>query len=105
MGCCSSTGSEAPLNNNPNSTSTSAATSTGANAASKQKGKEDKIELAFKAKRANVFTEGVDLESREAFVQKRIPKNAQQTKLICKSNMNPRNSQKTTTYFYLLFES
>ena len=91
MGCCSSTGSEAPLNSSPNSASNTAAAANNANSAAKAKGKEDKIELAFKAKRANVFTEGVDLESRAAFVQKRIPKNPQQTKVISKFS-----------YFYLI---
>lgn len=76
MGCCaSSTTSETPINNTPSSSHPNA---------SKAR-KEDKIELAFKAKRANVFTQGVDLE-RQAYVQKKIPKNEHQSATICKSS-------------------
>jgi hypothetical protein len=77
MGCCaSSTSSETAINNNPNSSSTTQAKKAG--------GKEDKIELAFKAKRANVFTQGVDLE-RPAFNIKRTQKSESVSKIICKS--------------------
>jgi len=75
MGCCTSTDSSAPLN-------TKAASHTSPNNANTAK-KEDKIELAFKVKRANIFTEGVDL-GREAFVQKRIAKSEKQLKVISK---------------------
>jgi hypothetical protein len=71
MGCCLSSGNAA----NP----------TGNTSAGDKKGKEDKIELAFKAKRANVFTEGVDF-GRKAFSLKTVPKNAKQTQTICKQN-------------------
>ena len=74
MGCCTSTDSSAPLN--AKSPTSSTAKDIGAK-------KEDKIELAFKVKRANIFTEGVDL-GREAFVQKRIPKNEKMMKVISK---------------------
>ena len=47
--------------------------------------KEDKIELAFKAKRANIFTEGVDF-SREAFSQKNVQKTDKQKHLISMNN-------------------
>ena len=74
MGCCTSTDSSAPLNvkNSSNSIIKESAAK-----------KEDKIELAFKVKRANIFTEGVDL-GREAFVQKRIPKSEKMQKQIRK---------------------
>ena len=74
MGCCSSTDSSVPLTKNASSTAVSKG---------KETKKEDKVELAFKVKRANIFTEGVDL-GREAFVQKRIPKTEKMQKLICK---------------------
>jgi hypothetical protein len=64
------------LNTAPNSTNPIVA----------KKGKEDKIELAFKAKRANIFTQGVDLE-RQAFSIRHTQKNEQHTKLICKFNI------------------
>lgn len=73
MGCCSSSGSETPLNRPAQNSSTGGAAK-----------KEDKIELAFKAKRANVFTEGIDFE-RRAFSIKRVPKNAKQTQQIRKN--------------------
>jgi len=73
MGCCTSTDSSAPLNTKTPSHSSLKNGSTAK--------KEDKIELAFKVKRANIFTEGVDL-GREAYVQKRIPKTEKQLKII-----------------------
>lgn len=76
MGCCTSTDSSAPLNTKAPSHSS---LKNGGTAK-----KEDKIELAFKVKRANIFTEGVDL-GREAYVQKRIPKTEKQLKIISKS--------------------
>lgn len=45
--------------------------------------KEGKVELAFRAKRANIFTEAVDL-GRQAYVEKKIPKSAKQASKICK---------------------
>ncbi len=83
MGCCSSTSSESPINNNPSSTSNNGAAGANNAGGKQQKGKEDKIELAFKAKRANIFTEGVDL-NRNAFVKRAIPKTPAQAKTICK---------------------
>jgi hypothetical protein len=74
MGCCTSTDSSVPLN------AKSQASTTAKDTATK---KEDKIELAFKVKRANIFTEGVDL-GREAYIQKRIPKSEKQMKVISK---------------------
>ena len=69
-------GLAAPLNSgNANSNANN-----GQSKASGQK-KEDKIELAFKVKRANIFTEGVDL-GRSAYVEKKVPKTAKQTKTI-----------------------
>ncbi len=80
MGCCSSNGSQAPLNSgNANSNANNRQSKAGG-----QK-KEDKIELAFKVKRANIFTESVDL-GRQAYVEKKIPKSAKQTKAICETN-------------------
>eukprot|EP01038_Epipyxis_sp_PR26KG_P006283 gene6283-8651_t len=74
MGCCaSSSSSDTPLNNkNPSSTN---------DRATPKKAQEEKIDIAFKAKRANVFTEGIDFE-REAFTQKKIEKNPKQIKII-----------------------
>jgi len=70
--CCSSVASDSkqPLKRNDKSQSI----------INSQK-KEDKIELAFKAKRANIFTEGVDF-SREAFSQKKVHKTDKQKHLI-----------------------
>lgn len=82
MGCCGSSGSQntdTPLNNNASSNAA------GKKASVAGKNAENKVELAFKTKRANIFTEGVDLtEGRQAFVQKRIPKSEKQSKAICK---------------------
>ncbi len=58
-----------------------------------KKAMEDRIELAFKAKRANVFAanaldQGGDDEEiapRSAFVEKVVPKTSKQNKIICKS--------------------
>lgn len=79
MGCCSSSGSSAPLNpGNSNSVD--------ANKPAKSQSivkKEGKVELAFRAKRANIFTEAVDL-GRQAYVEKKIPKSAKQASKICK---------------------
>lgn len=95
MGCCQSTAEDSrPITAGNNRAS-----------AAVRKGKEDKIELAFKAKRANVFTEGVDL-GRNAFSIKRLPKNAKQTQLICKSFPTVFNIYSMTlfyTYILLLF--
>eukprot|EP01031_Cornospumella_fuschlensis_P032489 gene32489-39281_t len=75
MGCCtSSTRSDNhPLTSN-------AAEGGGAAAVVKSK-KEEKIELAFKAKRANVFNHGVDF-GRDAFVFRKIPKSVDEMRLI-----------------------
>lgn len=55
------------------------------NRSAARKGGEDKIELAFRAKRANIFTQGVDLgqEARDSRAQKRVPKSPQQAAKIC----------------------
>lgn len=90
MGCCTSTDSSAPLN------AKSQTSSTGRETSAK---KEDKIELAFKVKRANIFTEGVDL-GREAFVQKRIPKTEKQMKVISKFYIFQMMSTATTNFFF-----
>jgi hypothetical protein len=76
MGCCQSTnGSDAAINSAPNSSNPPPPPR-------KAGGKEDKIELAFKAKRANIFTVGVDLE-RPAFTITKTRKTEPHTKLIC----------------------
>jgi hypothetical protein len=76
MGCCQSTsGSDAAINSAPNSSNPPPPPR-------KAGGKEDKIELAFKAKRANIFTVGVDLE-RPAFTISKTRKSEPHTKLIC----------------------
>lgn len=91
MGCCTSTDSSAPLNTNKGNSGSSAAKDSGAK-------KEDKIELAFKVKRANIFTEGVDL-GREAYVQKRIPKTEKMMKIISKRDRNLHAHTQLTTRF------
>ena len=58
------------------------------NRRSKGKGGEDKIELAFRAKRANVFTVGVEVGAQDSIIQKRIAKSAKQSSLIRKSYLN-----------------
>lgn len=78
MGCCQSKDSQLPLNKD------AVSSSSGAKGAGKNQ--EEKIELAFRAKRANIFTEGVDFESRDAFVHKRIAKTAKQSTIISKSH-------------------
>lgn len=72
MGCCSSTESLLDKSDKKNNLGTK---------------KEDKIELAFKVKRANIFTEGVDF-GRDAFCVKKIPKTEKQSKLISNSIYN-----------------
>ncbi len=60
-----------------------------------KKALEDRIELAFKAKRANVFAAnaldqsiGDDEDApRSAFVEKIIPKSSKQNKVICKTGI------------------
>lgn len=93
MGCCTSTDSSAPLNakrTTNNAPSDSAAK------------KEDKIELAFKVKRANIFTEGVDL-GREAYVQKRIPKTEKMMKVISKwSGRAPSSHMRIIEIFFII---
>ena len=73
MGCCSST--ESLLSNRNDKKNNQGAK------------KEDKIELAFKVKRANIFTEGVDF-GRDAFCVKKIPKTEKQSKLISNNIYN-----------------
>ena len=76
--CCSSnesTTSESPMNNQSSSSA---------------KKLEDRVELAFKAKRANVYSENMleteeeQFEERKAFIEKAIPKSAKQSKTISK---------------------
>jgi hypothetical protein len=75
MGCCASKESTTLLNDSHGNSSK-------ARPSTVKKGKEDKIELAFKAKRANVYTIGVDLQ-RDGYSLKNIAKNANQIKTIC----------------------
>ena len=72
MGCCSSD-LKATTSNSPGTGSGSQADGGAA--------KEDKIELLFKAKRANVFSEGIT-ESSNGFSPKKIPKSAKQSATI-----------------------
>jgi hypothetical protein len=76
MGCCTSTDSNAQAHVDANKVTTNAPSS------ALKKG-EDKIELAFKAKRANVFVHGIDLQN-DVFVLRNIPKPANQVKTISK---------------------
>ncbi len=58
------------------------------NPAHKPAGKEDKIELAFKAKRANVFAENLSSGSKNLDLKK-VPKTPNQVKIIRKSLLSP----------------
>ncbi len=83
MGSCCSKGEPLVSNAAPVASSTSSVNQT--NAAGKGKAattKEDQIALAFKAKRANVFTESVDVNSRRAFSAKNIHKTPRQEQII-----------------------
>lgn len=100
MGCCLSSGAE---ESRPITAGSSASAPSGSTTANR-KGKEDKIELAFKAKRANIFTEGVDF-GRNAFSIKKVNKNAKQTQLIRKFTelkFFPPITMLTCQYFDLL---
>jgi hypothetical protein len=72
MGCCNS--KDEPLNTRGSANLTVKDINTK---------KEDKVELAFRVKRANIFTEGVDDYGRETYIQKKIPKSEKQQKIIC----------------------
>lgn len=78
MGCCTS--SAAASSNTAASGNAATTTSATKNVA----GKEDKIELAFKAKRANVFAEGMDDDLRRTYMPKKIAKNQKQAQTIRK---------------------
>jgi hypothetical protein len=97
MGCCSSqpdTSSSRNLvqnptaSNGPSTTSTTASKAAGTSASSPggaaASAKETQIALAFKAKRANVFTASVDTDTRRAFSAKNIPKTPKQELAIRK---------------------
>lgn len=80
MGCCTSVdNSSSSLVKNPAATGShnSGASNPGVTVA-----KEDQIALAFKAKRANVFSESVETDTRRAFAAKNIPKSPKQELLI-----------------------
>lgn len=81
MGCCqSSARSDAnPLAANAAEQHSSGSASQTSSPVKSQR--EEKIELAFRAKRANVFNHGLDLQ-RETFVFKQVPKTAQQMKML-----------------------
>ena len=75
MGCCASSETGAAQNNASNGNTAKKPTTLA----------EKKVELAFRTKRANIFTEGMTMdEDRDAFVQKRIAKSEQQQKIISK---------------------
>ena len=83
MGCCSST----PADQTSAQSSSPDKTVTTQNPNSrpmsvKRNGKEDTIELVFKAKRANVFAQGLDDSNRKTYKAKRIPKTAKQAQTI-----------------------
>lgn len=89
MGCCNSNpvneqSSQRALVNNPsasNNNTKGSSTSAGGGPAAPGS-KESQIALAFKAKRANVFTASVDVDVRRAFSAKNIPKTPKQEMLI-----------------------
>eukprot|EP00981_Chlorochromonas_danica_P007486 scaffold1755_cov258-Ochromonas_danica.AAC.8 len=91
MGCCqSSTRSDAnPLASNAaeqhHSGGSGGNTSQGSSPVKSQR--EEKIELAFRAKRANVFNHGLDLQ-RETFIFKQVPKTAQQMKMLGEGSLS-----------------
>jgi hypothetical protein len=78
MGCCQSSDVE-KSKSSVNLVKNPAASSNSPKASG---GKEDQIALAFKAKRANVFTQSVDIDTRRAFSAKNIPKTPKQETLI-----------------------
>jgi hypothetical protein len=83
MGCCQSTECSSPLNPGLNSSNALAS-----NLHKGKKAHEEKIELAFKAKRANIYTVGIDIErERDTFVQKRVFKTPKQAKTISQFNL------------------
>lgn len=99
MGCCSSqpdssTSSNRNLVSNPSASSpapaaaskpAAPASSGGSSGPAAASAKETQIALAFKAKRANVFTASVDTDTRRAFAAKNIPKTPKQELAISKS--------------------
>ncbi len=102
MGCCASSQEQKPLNpggtsSSSSSSSSSPAATTAAATSSKSstdaavrsvsKTREDQIALALKSKRANVFTESVDADSRRAFAAKNIPKTPAQEQIISTSSL------------------
>jgi len=81
MGCCSSSTSLSDQPN-PNSTNNPNSRQVTRQASNKKGAKEDTIEIAFKAKRANVFSEGIADNDRTTFKAKKIGKTAAQEKSI-----------------------
>ena len=80
MGCCpSSTGSDTPLTQGTQSNNASLNHIELAEQRKSNKKADDKVELAFKVKRANVFNNAVDLSKTSL---KKIPKSHKQIKLI-----------------------
>lgn len=81
MGCCQSTDAAGTISNAPTSTANPAAQGASGKPAGTT-AKEDQIALAFKAKRANVFSESVDVDTRRAFSARNIPKTPKQEQII-----------------------
>lgn len=97
MGCCQ-TKSDAPNPSAAGKKSGAAATTTSSNTSSKPSSgaaggaaspgsdvlRETQVQLAFKAKRANVFTQSVETEDRRSFIPPSISKTAKQESTIRK---------------------
>lgn len=82
MGCCaSSTSSQENLTTGKPSSSSRTIER---QPSRRGNGVEDTIELAFKAKRANVFAEGIDTDARSTYKAKKITKSAEQIQKIRK---------------------
>lgn len=92
MGCCaskdeSSTPAKDPTSSsgnasNPVTSKAGGATTKSKSAADSSSVKEEQIQLAFKAKRANLFAQSADSNVRREFTAQNIPKTPQQTQII-----------------------
>jgi hypothetical protein len=72
----------------------------GNNKKDKKNGKEEHIEQIFKAKRANVFSEGIDDNERSTYRPKKISKTAKQAETIRKSQSSLSLSKTCLIYHF-----
>jgi hypothetical protein len=88
MGCCSSSTDNKPLVSNQTSGVGSNPNPVAGQPSSPKRpvdgssSKEDQIKLALKTKRANIFTESVNVDERRAFHAKVVPKTPAQENVI-----------------------